>query len=44
VPIDGDDSSWDIGTGAGFYVDATEEKWATNYNMCVRFRPHNLLL
>ena len=31
--IEGEDESWDFGTGAGFYVDATEEKWKTNYNM-----------
>lgn len=31
--IEGEDDSWDFGTGAGFYVDATEEKWKTNYNM-----------
>ena len=31
--IDGEEESWDIGTGAGFYVNATEEKWKTNYNM-----------
>lgn len=24
---------WKIGTGAGFYVDATEEPWAANYRM-----------
>eukprot|EP00128_Syssomonas_multiformis_P018264 Colp12_sorted_trinity150504_noHs@31961 len=33
VPIEGDSESWDFGVGAGFYVDATEEKWKTNYNM-----------
>eukprot|EP00040_Diaphanoeca_grandis_P017106 m.88747 g.88747 ORF g.88747 m.88747 type:complete len:283 (+) comp26232_c0_seq1:304-1152(+) len=33
VKVEGDDDSWDFGTGAGFYVDATEEKWKTNYNM-----------
>ena len=33
VPIQGDNDSWDFGVGAGFYVDATEEKWRTNYNM-----------
>lgn len=33
VKIDGDDASWDFGVGAGFYVDATEDKWKTNYNM-----------
>jgi len=31
--VDGEDESWDFGTGAGFYVDATEDKWKTNYNM-----------
>ena len=24
---------WDFGQGAGFYVDATEEPWATHFNM-----------
>jgi len=33
VGIDGEDESWDFGTGAGFYVDATEDKWKTNYRM-----------
>jgi S-formylglutathione hydrolase len=31
--IDGEDDSWDFGTGAGFYVDATKEPWSDNYNM-----------
>lgn len=31
--IEGEEDSWDFGTGAGFYVNATEEKWKTNYNM-----------
>ena len=31
--IEGEDESWDFGTGAGFYVDATEEKWKTHYRM-----------
>lgn len=31
--IEGEDDSWDFGTGAGFYVDATEEKWRNNYRM-----------
>ena len=31
--IEGEDDSWDFGTGAGFYVNATEEKWKTNYRM-----------
>ncbi|TPX57966.1 S-formylglutathione hydrolase [Powellomyces hirtus] len=30
--IEGEDDSWDLGTGAGFYVDATVEKW-NGYNM-----------
>ena len=25
--------SWDFGSGAGFYVDATTEAWAGHYNM-----------
>jgi S-formylglutathione hydrolase len=31
--IDGDKASWDFGEGAGFYVNATQAKWSTNYNM-----------
>ena len=31
--IEGEDDSYDFGSGAGFYVDASEEKWKTNYNM-----------
>lgn len=31
--IEGEEESWDFGTGAGFYVDATQEPWATNYRM-----------
>ncbi|CAK8697526.1 S-formylglutathione hydrolase-like [Clavelina lepadiformis] len=31
--IDGEDDSYDFGSGAGFYVDATEPKWKTNYRM-----------
>ncbi|CAN3476338.1 S-formylglutathione hydrolase [Diutina catenulata] len=31
--IEGEDESWDFGTGAGFYVDATEQPWAKNYRM-----------
>jgi S-formylglutathione hydrolase len=27
------EGQWDFGLGAGFYVDATEEPWATNYRM-----------
>ncbi len=28
-----DDEAYDLGKGAGFYVDATEEPWAKNYGM-----------
>jgi S-formylglutathione hydrolase len=28
-----EDLDWDLGTGAGFYVDATEPPWANNYQM-----------
>lgn len=31
--IEGDKDSYDFGEGAGFYLDATEPKWATNYRM-----------
>ena len=31
--IAGEDESYDFGTGAGFYLDATEEPWLKNYNM-----------
>ena len=31
--IEGEDDAYDFGSGAGFYLDATEEKWKTNYNM-----------
>merc|ERR1712002_804924 len=31
--IDGEEDGWDFGTGAGFYLDATEEKWKENYRM-----------
>lgn len=31
--IAGEDDSYDFGTGAGFYVDATQDPWSTNYNM-----------
>ncbi|MEL7504395.1 MAG: S-formylglutathione hydrolase [Cyanobacteria bacterium J06554_6] len=33
VNIPGEDESWDFGTGAGFYVDATVEPWARHYRM-----------
>nr|XP_020477228.1 S-formylglutathione hydrolase isoform X1 [Monopterus albus] len=31
--IEGEDESWDFGTGASFFVDATQEPWSTNYRM-----------
>ena len=31
--IPGEDEDYDLGTGAGFYVDATAEPWASNYRM-----------
>jgi len=33
LKIEGEDDSWDFGTGAGFYVDATKEPWSQNYKM-----------
>jgi S-formylglutathione hydrolase len=33
LDLPGDSASWDFGVGAGFYVDATEAPWATNYRM-----------
>ena len=29
----GEDDDWDLGTGAGFYVDATAEPWSARYRM-----------
>eukprot|EP00511_Aplanochytrium_stocchinoi_P005584 CAMPEP_0204826218 /NCGR_PEP_ID=MMETSP1346-20131115/3951_1 /ASSEMBLY_ACC=CAM_ASM_000771 /TAXON_ID=215587 /ORGANISM="Aplanochytrium stocchinoi, Strain GSBS06" /LENGTH=282 /DNA_ID=CAMNT_0051954133 /DNA_START=66 /DNA_END=914 /DNA_ORIENTATION=+ len=31
--VEGEDDGWDFGTGAGFYVNATTNKFSTNYNM-----------
>jgi S-formylglutathione hydrolase len=31
--IAGEDADWDFGTGAGFYVDATEAPWSRHYRM-----------
>lgn len=31
--VQGETDSWDLGVGAGFYVNATEGKWAKNYRM-----------
>jgi len=33
VDIEGQDESYDFGSGAGFYVNATTEKWSKNYQM-----------
>jgi S-formylglutathione hydrolase len=31
--IPGESDTWDLGVGAGFYVDATEEPWSRHYRM-----------
>lgn len=31
--IEGEDKDWDLGTGAGMYVDATQEPWTKGYFM-----------
>ena len=31
--VPGEDDDWDLGTGAGFYVDATEAPWSRHYRM-----------
>jgi S-formylglutathione hydrolase len=31
--LPGDDSAWDFGLGAGFYVDATSDPWSRHYRM-----------
>jgi S-formylglutathione hydrolase len=31
--IAGEDADWDFGTGAGFYVDATQPPWSAHYRM-----------
>lgn len=31
--VPGENDSYDLGSGAGFYVDATQGKWAKNYKM-----------
>lgn len=33
VGINGEDDSYDFGSGAGFYLNATAEPWAKHYNM-----------
>lgn len=31
--VPGETADWDLGVGAGFYLDATQEPWATHYRM-----------
>ena len=31
--VPGEDDDWDFGTGAGFYLDATQEPWSRHYRM-----------
>lgn len=31
--VEGEDDDWQLGTGAGFYLNATAEKWKKHYNM-----------
>ncbi|MDY7020098.1 MAG: S-formylglutathione hydrolase [Cyanobacteriota bacterium] len=31
--IPGEDDNWDMGTGAGFYINATEDPWKAHYQM-----------
>ncbi|SCV69363.1 BQ2448_2383 [Microbotryum intermedium] len=31
--IEGEDKDWDFGTGAGFYLNATDDKYSKHYNM-----------
>jgi len=33
ISIEGQDDSYDFGSGAGFYVNATESKWSKHYQM-----------
>ena len=33
LKIAGEDDSYDFGSGAGFYVDATQEPWSKGYKM-----------
>ena len=33
LSLPGENDSWDFGSGAGFYVDATEEPWSKHYKM-----------
>jgi len=36
--IPGEDDSWDFGTGAGFYLDATAPEWSKHYRMYTHIR------
>ncbi|MFS2135332.1 S-formylglutathione hydrolase [Duganella sp. Dugasp56] len=31
--VDGETDNWDLGVGAGFYLDATQEPWSAHYRM-----------
>lgn len=31
--VEGEDADWDFGTGAGFYLDATQDPWRKHYKM-----------
>ncbi len=31
--VEGEATDWDLGTGAGFYLDATQQPWAQHYRM-----------
>lgn len=33
IGIEGEDDDWDFGTGAGFYINATNGDWANHYRM-----------
>ncbi|CAB4060723.1 frmA [Lepeophtheirus salmonis] len=33
INIEGQDDSWDFGSGAGFYLNATESKWSEHYRI-----------
>ena len=33
MQIEGEDESYDFGSGAGFYVDAVKEPWSKGYKM-----------
>lgn len=36
--VPGEDDGWDLGTGAGFYLDATQEPWRTHYRWKAMWR------